>query len=226
MTQTTASTSTLLRSGFQMATTMDMATPVFLLDNAVNPMVMWPTMTIATIPPAQRVQAPLKAAMALTTTATTALMKPMPAAVQHITTTVTVTDTETAQTRNACALHLATLMSPTQVIAMTPMGMLAPDKAHGSAITVETQALTMIVTSMQPRPNDTTVQGAVVDGLAAPPTMVGTVATLRVVVQVHGSQGVQPIGSVVIKTHKIEPKSAADEDKIHNHSWHIADTHL
>ena len=58
---------------------------------------------------------------------------------------------------------------------------------------------------MEPRPNDTMVQGAVVDGLAAPPTTVGTVATLRVGVQVHGLQGVQPIGSVVIK--HTEPNS-------------------
>ena len=84
--------------------------PSVFLDNAANPMVMWPMMTIVTIPPAQRVQAPLKAAMALTMIVTTASTKPTPPVAQPTITMVMATDMGMHPTHNACVLHLETSM--------------------------------------------------------------------------------------------------------------------
>ena len=90
---------------------------------------------------------------------------------------------------------------------MTPMEMHDLDRTHGSAITVATPALTMIVTLMPRRPNGTTVQVIVVEALAQV-VRDGAEATLRVEIQVYGSQGVQVYFGFVVPKRKTEPKSA------------------
>ena len=58
---------------------------------------------------------------------------------------------------------------------MTQTEMHDLDRTHGSATTVETVILTMIVTIHNPK--DTTAEGAVADGPAALPTTAGTAGT-------------------------------------------------
>ena len=92
------------------------------------------------------------------------------------------------------------------------MGMPDPVRAHGSAVTVVTVILTMIVTIHNP--NGT--MGAVdVADFLVPQQMDGTAETLHVEIQGHGSQGARaPFGSAV-RALKIEPKNAANEDRFH-----------